>query len=343
MAAARRCTAARGLAPNETLGSSRVRRTERDDVADHFLAHDRRVDQCAGGAQILGPGDALHVVEGRGRDAAVGEAQHRGLVGRVRIADVDLGQEAVELRFGERVGAFVLDRVLRREHQEGVGERVGLTVDRHLALLHRFEERGLGLRRGPVDLVGEQEVREHRTGAEHELAAAHGHRAGEVGGEHVGGELHPAEVDDRRRARERVREQRLGDAGHTFEQEVTAHTGRGDHDVDDVILTDDDLAHLAYDAVSQFVHRRVLSSVTRATTRPSASTSSVIGRRMPQCHDLVVGETHLSRPRFRSLARSASAGSPARCLIWSRDHAPSGASAATESEVRSSVLAIAST
>ena len=67
-----------------------------------------------------------------------------------------------------------------------------------------------------------------------------------------------------------------------------------DHDVDDVVLADHDLADLAHDAVSQFVHRNVLSSVTRATTRPSASTSSELVGASPQCHDLVVREPHLA-------------------------------------------------
>ena len=43
----------------------------------------------------------------------------------VRIVDVDLHQEAVELRFGQRIGAFLLDRVLRREHMERAAARHG--------------------------------------------------------------------------------------------------------------------------------------------------------------------------------------------------------------------------
>ena len=35
-----------------------------------------------------------------------------------RIADAQLEHEAVELRFGQRVRAFLLDRVLRGEHEE---------------------------------------------------------------------------------------------------------------------------------------------------------------------------------------------------------------------------------
>ena len=40
-----------------------------------------------------------------------------------RIADLDLEQEAVELRLGQRIGAFGLDRILRREHHERLRQR----------------------------------------------------------------------------------------------------------------------------------------------------------------------------------------------------------------------------
>ena len=83
-------------------------------------------------------------------------------------------------------------------------------------------------------------------------------------------------------------EQRLGDAGHAFEQEVAADGRRGEQHLDDVVLADDDLAHLAHDAVSQFVHCKVLSSVTRATTRPSASTSSVFAG---GCHSATISSS----------------------------------------------------
>ena len=51
---------------------------------------------------------------------------------------------------------------------------MGLAVDGHLALLHRLEQRRLGLGRRAVDLVGEQEVGEHRPLAQRELAASAG-------------------------------------------------------------------------------------------------------------------------------------------------------------------------
>jgi hypothetical protein len=75
---------------------------------------------------------------------------------------VDLEEEAVELGLGERVGALLLEGVLRRHHEEGLRERVAHTPHRHGPLLHRFEQRGLRLGRGAVDLVGQQHLREDR-------------------------------------------------------------------------------------------------------------------------------------------------------------------------------------
>jgi hypothetical protein len=43
-----------------------------------------------------------------------------------RERDVQLEEEAVELRFGQRVRALALERVLRREHEERLVELVGL-------------------------------------------------------------------------------------------------------------------------------------------------------------------------------------------------------------------------
>ena len=79
-----------------------------------------------------------------------------------RVVDEDLHQEAVDLRLRQRVGALGLDRVLRRHREERPRHRVGGAADRHLVLLHHLEQRRLDLRRRAVDLVGEQEVCEHR-------------------------------------------------------------------------------------------------------------------------------------------------------------------------------------
>ena len=64
----------------------------------------------------------------------------------VGIVDVDLHQEAVELRFRQRIGAFLLDRVLRREHVEGARHVVAVAGDGDVLLLHRLQQRRLGAR-----------------------------------------------------------------------------------------------------------------------------------------------------------------------------------------------------
>ena len=85
-----------------------------------------------------------------------------GLLGGARVADDDLHHEPVDLGLGQRVGALGLDRVLGRHDEERARDGVALAADRDLALLHDLEQRGLDLGRRAVDLVGEQEVAEHR-------------------------------------------------------------------------------------------------------------------------------------------------------------------------------------
>jgi hypothetical protein len=73
---------------------------------------------------------------------------------------------------------------------------VSLPIDAYLQLGHRFQQCCLGLRRGPVDLVGQQQVGEDRAGPEHQLAAALvvQRSSGHVGREQIRGELDAGEV-----------------------------------------------------------------------------------------------------------------------------------------------------
>ena len=73
----------------------------------------------------------------------------------VWIAERDAHEEAVELVFGEGVGAEEVVGVLGCYDHEGLGEFVPLPVHGNHALAHGFEEGGLGSWAGAVDLVGE--------------------------------------------------------------------------------------------------------------------------------------------------------------------------------------------
>ena len=105
-------------------------------------------------------------------------------------------QEAVQLRFGQRERAFLLDRVLGGHHQEQRRQRIGLPAHRDLALAHRLQQRGLHLGRRAVDLVGQQDRVEDRPRLEFEapILRAPDLGAGEVRGEQVGSELDAGEI-----------------------------------------------------------------------------------------------------------------------------------------------------
>ena len=118
-----------------------------------------------------------------------------------RVGDVDLEHKPVELGLGQRISAFLLYRVLCCKYQKWGGYGVRLAADRYALFLHRLEERGLRLRRGPVYLVGQEDVAEYRAVDEpeesfvRELVPLQNFGAGDVGGHEVGRELNALGVE----------------------------------------------------------------------------------------------------------------------------------------------------
>ncbi len=148
-------------------------------------------------------------------------AHHRDLFRLARIGERVLEQEAVELRLGQRISALLLDRILGRDHHEALAERMGLAVQRDMALLHRLQQRGLRLGRGAVDLVRQQQLAEDRPAADHEAGRLEIELVGadNVARQEIGRELDAPELQPQAR-REALRQQRLGCAGWTFEQHM---------------------------------------------------------------------------------------------------------------------------
>ena len=167
-----------------------------------------------------------------------------------RILDHDVEHEAIELRLGQRIGAFLLDRILRREHEQRPLEVVADAGDGDLVFLHRLEQRRLRLRRRAVDLVGEDDVGEDRPADEPDDALAgravllDHFRAEDVGRHQVGRELDAVEpqVDG---LGELLDEQRLGQPGNAAQQAVPAGEKRDQDLADDPLLADDRLGQLA--------------------------------------------------------------------------------------------------
>ena len=152
--------------------------------------------------------------------------------------------EAVELGFGELVGALLIDRVLGRQDQKRVRQFEGLIADGHLAFLHRLQQGALDLGGRAVDFVGKNQVRENRAEFRGELALAGvvDQRADQIRRKKIGRELEPLEprLD---RARKRPHRQRLGKSRNAFEQHVAIGQKTHQQPVHQIFLPHHDLAH----------------------------------------------------------------------------------------------------
>ena len=160
----------------------------------------------------------------------------------IRVPQLQLEEESIELGFGQWVRALLLDRVLRGHDEERPVELVGLGADGHRLLLHRLQQRRLGLGRRPIDLVGEDDLSEDRPTAELELPPAirldHDRRAGDVGRHQIRRELDARERQVQRLG-QRADQQSLAQAGHTLQQRVAAAEQARQHPVDDLLVADD--------------------------------------------------------------------------------------------------------
>lgn len=264
-----------------------------DDVPGDLRGDGHLGDAVAGGFEFGGAGDRA---QARGVEVARVEAggvpgQDADLVLAGGQGHGELEEEAVQLGFRQGVRALVLDRVHGGGDEERLRQDARRAVDGDLALLHGFEEGGLGLGRGPVDLVREEQVGEDRAVLEGELGGAGvvDERAGDIAGHQVRGELDALGVEGERGG-EGPYEEGLGDAGHAFEEDVAAAQQGDDETGDGRVLADDGLSDLGADrfqggagAVRGGRHevRTSLSRASRwsASATSAASSSGVVPKR----------------------------------------------------------------
>ena len=255
-------------------------------------------DLVAEGEQPRPVEDRLDRVERLGRGlVAAGDPP---LAGLVRIADPDPDEEPVELGLGQGERALELDRVLGREDDERVGQGTGRALDRDLALLHRLEQGRLGPRRGPVDLVDEEDVREDRPRREPERAALEEARAGDVDRQQVRRALDPVRLEVERPG-DGPGEQRLAGARDVLDEDVAVGEER-DRDEAERLLGADDRPPTAWPRSSQ-------------SRRPAATTSSgpsVAESRARLRIGLQAGGRPARRPSSSPASRSGRQASAAR-------------------------------
>jgi len=125
---------------------------------------------------------------------------------------------------------------------EWPGQRVLDAADGDALLLHRLQQGGLGARAGTVDLIGHQQLAEHRAGHEAEAAPPFGliqHLAADDVGRHeVGGELdalgRKAEDDA-----QGLDQPALAQARHADQQDMTARQQCDQGLIDYFLLAED--------------------------------------------------------------------------------------------------------
>ncbi|SLM49057.1 protein of unknown function [Nitrospira japonica] len=180
---------------------------------------------------------------------------------RVGIIDQHLHQEPVELRLRQGIGAFLLDGILRRQHHEQIRHRMGRTSDGDLPFLHRFEQRGLHLRRRAVDLVGQNDVAENRPLLKLEQILA-AFLIQDFGPGNVGRQKIRRELDAAHRGVQipcqAFNGSCLRKTGKAFEQEMSVGQQADEDLADDAALADDRRLHFALKIGDGLAWRHVL-------------------------------------------------------------------------------------
>ena len=223
-----------------------------------------------------------------------------------RIAERGPQREPVELRLRQRERPLLLDRVLRRDHEEGRRQHARDAVHGHLPFRHRLEQRRLRARHRAVDLVDEDDVREDRTGPELELARllVVDREPGDVGRLQVRCALDAREAGAADRLRERAREDRLRRSRHVLEQDVPAARERREHERDLLVLAEDDPLDVRDQPVRDFQGgrdssgRRDLGSFRHGQLKVPARAGRIsAGRRASRCRARPCRRAPLARRR----------------------------------------------
>jgi hypothetical protein len=170
-----------------------------------------------------------------------------------RILKQELKEEAIHLRFRQRIGAFHLDRILRRQHHERMLQAMQLAAHGDTLLLHRFQQRRLCLGRGAIDFIGQNDIGEYRTALKLENLSPRGivgeHvGAGNVRRHEIGGELDPRETKTQDLT-ETAHHQGFAQARHAFEQTVAAADQCDEDLLDQLLVADDCPRHLRFQFV----------------------------------------------------------------------------------------------
>ena len=187
---------------------------------------------------------------------------------------------------------------------------MGLALERDLSLLHRLEQRGLGLGRRAVHLVREYDVGEHRTEPDAERARRdlEDARPDDIARHQVGCELDPLEATADESGG-RSREKRLRRAGHAFDEHVAAKGERHERETDRLVLTDDHLVNAVGESLGDVLCAHGLSFfATRRSIRATVRSSSLSRKRLASAASVARASTAMSGSSASAVTRIRSSG-----------------------------------
>ena len=131
---------------------------EGDDVVFNPIIDTDGVDHFAGVEDVFRANNGLDFDF---RCKAGGQFEDFSFLFKAWVSDDDFEHESIHLGFGERVGSFLLDRVLGGHDEKEIGKLESFFADGDLTFLHRFQEGGLHFRGSAVDFIGQHDVAEY--------------------------------------------------------------------------------------------------------------------------------------------------------------------------------------
>ncbi len=159
------------------------------------------------------------------------------------VSEGTLVGKTIHLGLRKRVSPPQFNGILGGDNEEEIPKRIALPFDRDLLLGHRLEHGTLGPGRGPIDFVGEHDIRKDWSALKLKFppAGIEDTHSEEVGRQEVGSELNPLEIRAPHRSRDRFGEGRFSGSGNILEQDVTAGHHRRQHPSNGLLLSQHDL------------------------------------------------------------------------------------------------------
>ena len=298
-AALARCMIPRELTPSSTSSMSRVCASEGDHVAADLFGHLGCVELDASLSRPTTPSSGRTSPSMSGATPLCGRSSISNSLSASAYSSWILKRKRSSCDSGSSKTSRCSYGFCVAMTRNGIGQAMALALDRDLALLHRFEQRGLRAWGRAVDLVCEEDVREDDALDENVLAGADRVGARELGRSRVGRELDALELRAEH-VRGGATEQRLRAARAALRAARARVRARRRAAARPPLLPDDDLRDLGL--------------------RPLAQLDEALERRLDeQCHDRSLPRLQFSvaaqaYPRLREATARLPAQVPHRTI-----------------------------